>query len=300
MYNLLYDSKNFRKTTGSFWNYYPDMPKSGHDNNVNLRRRKIYPIKDLESFNYKTKLIGNVPGVDDPADGDDIERELEDIKIVVPLKNLSNFMFSLDFLIISSAIELILKWTEDCVLTGKATREFRAAEDGPPALDEVPAINRPTDLEFSVTDCKLYVLVVTLQTEYQNQLYKELKAGISIDLTWSKYKSQMINQTAANNLNFLIDPTFNNVNRLFVIAFPNEEDRRSFSKYYTPTVEIKDYNAIIDGEPFHEIPIKNKEETYKAITELIRSDVLRTGNEFDFDYFSERYKLIAIDFSKQK
>ena len=58
----------------------------------------------------------------------------------------------------------------------------------------------------------------------------------------------MINQTTTNNLNFLIDPpTFNNVNRLFVLAFPNEEDRRSFSKYYTSTVEIKEYNVIIDG-----------------------------------------------------
>ena len=86
MYNLLYYSKNFRKTTGSFWNYYPDMPKSGHDNNANLRQRIIYPIKDSESFNYKNKLIGNAPDVADAADGDDIERELEDIKIVVPLK----------------------------------------------------------------------------------------------------------------------------------------------------------------------------------------------------------------------
>ena len=52
MYNLLYYSKNFRKTTGSFWNYYSDMPKSGHDNNANLRQRIIYPIKDSESFDY--------------------------------------------------------------------------------------------------------------------------------------------------------------------------------------------------------------------------------------------------------
>ena len=79
----------------------------------------------------------------------------------------------------------------------------------------------------------------------------------------------MINQTATNNLNFLTDPTFNNVNRLFVLGFPNEEDRRSFSKYYIPSVEVKSCNVIIDGEPFHQIPIKNEEETYKAITELI-------------------------------
>ena len=172
--------------------------------------------------------------------------------------------------------------------------------DDPAAEPAVNAINRPKNLKFSVTDCKLYVPVVTLQTEYQNQVYKELKTRILIDFTWSKYRLQMINQTTTNNLKFLIDPTFNNVNRLFVLDFPNEEDRRSFSKYYTPTVEIKDYNVIIDGEPFYEIPIKNKEETYKAITELIRNDSLRTGNEFDFEYFCEHYKLIAIDLSKQK
>ena len=165
-----------------------------------------------------------IPGVADPANGDDIERELEDIKIAVTLKNLSNLMFNLDVLLINSEIELILKWTEDCVLTEKATREFKAAEDDPTALEEVAAINRPKDLKFSVTDCKLYLPVVTLQTEYQNQLYKDLKTGISIDFTWIKYRSQMINQTATNNLSFLIDPTFNNVNRLFVLAFPNEED----------------------------------------------------------------------------
>ena len=90
------------------------MPKSGHDNNSNLRQRIICPIKDSECFDYNTKLIGNVPGVADPTDGDDIERELEDTKIVVPLKNISNFMFNLDFLLINSEIELILKWTEDC------------------------------------------------------------------------------------------------------------------------------------------------------------------------------------------
>ena len=110
----------------------------------------------------------------------------------------------------------------------------------------------------------------------------------------------MINQTATNRLSSLIDPTFNNVNRLFVLAFPNEEDTRSFSKYYTTTVEIRDYNVIRDGEPFYEIPIKNKEEFYKAITELITNGLLRTGNEFNLEYFCEHYKLIVIDLSKQK
>ena len=57
---------------------------------------------------------------------------------------------------------------------------------------------------------------------------------------WNKYRSEISNQTANNNLNYFIDPTFTKVNRLFVLAFQNEEDRSSFSKYYTSTVEIKD------------------------------------------------------------
>ena len=200
-------------------------------------------------------------------------------------------MSNSDFLLINSETELILKWTEDCALSEKATRKFKAQTQNP-AQDAVPAINRPKDLKFSVTDCNLFVPVVTLQTEYQNQLYKELKTGISIDFTWSKYRSQMINQTATNNLNFLIDPTFNNVNRSFVLAFPKEEDRKSFSKHYTPTVEKL--------QCYYRWRTKNKEETYKAITELFRNHLLRTGNEFNFEYFCEHYKLIAIDLSKQK
>ena len=126
MYNLLYYSKNFRKTRGSFWNYYPDMPKSGHDNNVDLRQRIIYPIKDSQSFNYKTKLFGNVDAVADAADND-AKTELEDIKIVALLKNLRNFMFNLDILLINSEIELILKWTEDCVLTEKSNKKKKGS-----------------------------------------------------------------------------------------------------------------------------------------------------------------------------
>ena len=101
--------------------------------------------------------------------------------------------------------------------------------------------------------------MVTLQEKLENKLYEQLKTGISIDFTWNKYRSQVINQAAANILNYLIDPTFNNFNRLFILSFPNEEDRSNFSKYYTATVEIIDYNVILDGtKPFYEITIKNK------------------------------------------
>ena len=100
MYILLYYFKNFRKTTGSFWNYYPDKPNSS-TLGANDRERVFYSISGSESFDYKTKLIGNLP------DGNDTE--LNNIKFIVPVKNLSNFIFNLDFLMINTEIELVLK-----------------------------------------------------------------------------------------------------------------------------------------------------------------------------------------------
>ena len=85
-----------------------------------------------------------------------------------------------------------------------------------------------------------------------------------------------------------MDPTFTNVNRLFILAFENESDRNSFSEYSVAKVEIKDYNVLIDGKPFFEIPVKNKEEAYDY----------PTGNFMDYEYFSKHYKLIAVDLSK--
>ena len=160
-------------------------------------------------------------------------------------------------------------------------------------------MNNPTNAEFLVTDCKLYVPVVTLPAENEDKLLEQLKAGFPVTIEWNKYRCQISNETANNSLNYLIDPTFNKVHRLFVLAFENEEDRSSFSKYYTPTVEIKDCNVLIDQKPFFEIPIKNKEETYKRIIQLIRDSNYTTGNLLDYEYFSTNYKLIAIDLSKQ-
>ena len=146
-------------------------------------------------------------------------------------------------------------------MTSKETRNELAA-DVPNNLSAVAEINRPKDLKFNITDCKLYVPVVSLQEKYENELYKNLKTGISFDYIWGRNRTQIINQPSTNNLNFLIDPTFNNVNILFVLAFPNEQERLSFSKYYTPSIEIKDYSVLFDLQPFYDFPIKNKRETY--------------------------------------
>ena len=78
-----------------------------------------------------------------------------------------------------------------------------------------------------------------------------------------KYRSEVTKQAKINKLNYLIDSIFNRANELFVLSFENEEDKISFSKYYTTRFEIKDFNVLIDGKIFFDLPIKNKEETYK-------------------------------------
>ena len=109
----------------------------------------------------------------------------------------------------------------------------------------------------------------------------------------------MTNQTKTNHLNHLIDPTFIKVNKLFVLSFENEENRTSFSKYYVPKVEIKDFNVLIDGKNFFDMPVKNKEEAYKKIISIGKNNDYATGNLLDYEYFSKQYKLIVIDLSKQ-
>ena len=105
------------------------------------------------------------------------------------------------------------------------------------------AIVAPTGLEFKIADTKLYVPVVTLSKENDLKLLKQLKSEFKRTIKWNKYRSQMTIQPQNNNLNYLINPTFTNVNRLFVLPFSrnnNTDNRDSFSNYYVPNVVIKD------------------------------------------------------------
>ena len=197
------------------WNYYWDEPNSGiggRNDNVN------YSIKDSKSFDYKTSITGKLEGID----------RTKDVEIVVPLNYLSNFWRTLDIPLINCEINLILTWSENCVLTNKATRDAVPAQGGNPA---VAAVNNPTNTTFKITDTKLHVPVVTLSTE--DDVLEQLKSGFKRTIKWNKYRSEATNQTKTNNLNYLIDPTFNKLNISFVLSFENEGDRTSFSKYYT-------------------------------------------------------------------
>ena len=139
-----------------------------------------------------------------------------------------------------------------------------------PPVEARERIDAPTNATFQITDTKLYVSVVTLSTEDDNNFLKQLKSGLKRTIKWNKYRSEMTNQTKINNLNYLIHPGLNRVKRLFVLSFENEGDRTSFSKYYTPKVEIEDFNAVIDGKRFFDVPVKSKEEAYEKFLRLVK------------------------------
>ena len=104
------------------------------------------------------------------------------------------------------------------------------------------------------------------------------------------------------NLNHLIEPCFQGVNRLFALAFENDAQRLSNKKYYLQNVETKDYNVMIDGKNFFDQPIKNDKVTYENIRKIAagRGDDYTTGCLLDYTYFKKYYKIIAVDLSKQQ
>ena len=110
----------------------------------------------------------------------------------------------------------------------------------------------------------------------------------------------MSTEATNNNLNILIDPTFTNVNELFVLAYQTADDRQSFSQFYLPNVMVKDFSVIIDKFAFFDLPIKTEEEAYETIIDISRNNGYITGNLLDYDYFKIYYNLIAIDLSKQQ
>ena len=191
--------------------------------------------------------------------------------------------------VINCEVSLILTWSRECAITSMERI----------VITNTPRDTSPTNATFQITDTKLYAPVVTLSTENDKRLLEQLRVGFKRTIKWNKYRSEMTNQAKNNTLNYLIDLTFTKVNRLFVLSFEIENGRTSFSKYYIPNVEIKDFNVLIYGKSFFDMPIKNGEETYEQIIEMGRNNDYTTGNLLDYEYFSKHYKLIAIDLSKQ-
>ena len=280
MYNLLEYSKNYRKTIGSLCNYYRDKLSDDADDN-NFDNVKVI---NSNTFKYKNKITGNTYNVNAGAQGYDVNKNgTQEVELAIPLKYLGNFWRALNISLLSCEVSLELKWDKNCVRDiGGGNRD-----------------NAPTGATLAINDCKLYVPEVTFSKDDEIKLLTNLESGFKREIIWNKYRSQMTTEAINNNLNILIDPTFTNVNRLFVLAYQNADDRQSFSQFYLPKVLVKDFNVIIDKLAFFDLPIKTEEEAYEKVIDICRNNEYTTGNLLDYDYFKKHYKLIAIDLSKQ-
>ena len=182
MYNLIEYSDNYAKTTGSLWQYCKDIP--ARDNNDEIIAFDVNNLSD--SFKFKSKITGQAGN-----DG------TKDIKIMVPLKYLSNFWRTLEMPLIDFEVNLILTWSSTCVIASVIVANQAAT--------------------FAITDTKLYVPVVTLSTQENTKFLQQLKSGFKRVINWNKYLSKPELLAQNPNLNHLVEPNFQGVNRLFVL-----------------------------------------------------------------------------------
>ena len=220
---------NYAKTTVSLWQYCKDIPARNNNNEIT----EFTLINTTDSFKFKVKIPGQTE--DDGT---------KDVEIMVPLKYLSNFWRTLEMPLINCEVNLILTWSSACVLI---------------------STNIPNQAAiFEIIDTKLYVPVVTLSTQENTKFLQQLKSGFKRVINWNKYLSKPELLAQNPNLNHLVEPSFQGINRLFVLAFENDDDRTSDERYYLPTEEIKDYNIVINGDQ----PIKNNKVTYDNIRKI--------------------------------
>ena len=181
MYNLLGYSDNYQDSTGSLYQFKRDEPP---DDNVDVANNTSILL-------YKSKLIS---GTDD--------NNVNNVKLVVPLKYVSSFIRSLELLLVNCKIDLELTWHKDCMISSANAAAGQA-------------------VLFMITNTKLYVPVVTLSKD-NNNLTKQLNDGFKRAIYWNQYVSKPIPETPHKKTGitrFALDAAFQGVNRLFVLAF---------------------------------------------------------------------------------
>ena len=197
----------------------------------------------------------------------------KNVEIMVLIKYLSNFWRTLEMPLINCEVNLILTRFENCVV-----------------------------VSTKVTDTNLYVPVVTLSTQANAKLLQQLKSGFKRVINWNKYLSKPELLAQNPNLNNLVEPSFQGVNRLFVLALENDTQKTSAKGHYIPNVGIKDYNVMIDRENFFDQPIKNGKVTYENTRNICTrfGDDYTGGSLLSYPYVKDIYKMIAVDLSKQQ
>ena len=280
MYNLLEYSDNYQDSTGSLYQFKRDEPP---DDNANV-------ANDTTSLVYKSKLIS---GTDD--------NNVNNVKLVVPLKYVSSFFRSLEMPLVNCKIDL--EWHKDCIVS---------------SADAAGQV-----VSFMITNTKLYVPVVTLSTKDNNNLTKQLNDGFKRTIYWNQYVSKPFTEQGANKTGitrFPLDAAFQGVNRFFILAFEdtradeaadapapqnlvaNRVIRNSYRKYFVTRVYITSYNVLIDGRNFYDQPINDSIRKYDDVRKITtgKGDNYATRCLLDYDYFKKNYQLIAVDLSKQR
>ena len=286
MYNLIEYSDNYADSSGSLYQFKRDKSPTNDDGNSNN-----VALDNSTSFKYKASLLGKA----DDADGKN--RSLENTKIVVPLKYLSNFFRSLEMPFIKCKIHLELNWNNNCVMYG---------------ADTYAGGNNANDREttFQITSTKLYVPIVTLSTKDNVNLTKQLNKRFKRSVYWYEYKSKIETKTADDNnfTRFSLDASFQGVKRLLVLAFENTENddnkvkRDTHRKNVLPRVDITNYSVLIDSRNFYDQSIKDQIKKYDEIRKIAtgKGDDYTTGCLLVYQYFKDHYQLTAVDLSKQK
>ena len=154
MYNLIEYSDNYQDSSAMLYQYKRHEPP---DNNVNLT------ADNSTSFKYKVNLLGTI----DAANPDNARAGRLNVKIVVPLKYLSNFFRSLEMPLINCKIKSNLTWKKECVLSTAAA-----------------------DAIFIINDTKLYVPVVTLSKEDNKDFIEQQNKGFQRSIYWNEYKTK--------------------------------------------------------------------------------------------------------------
>ena len=206
--------------------------------------------------------------------------------------------------LVNCKIDLKFTWHKDCMISSADA-----------AAGQV--------VSFMITNTKLYVPIVTLSTNDNTNLTKQLSDGFKRSIYWNQYVSKPFPETAhkkTGTTKFALDAAFQGINRLFVLAFEdtradeaadapaprnlvaNRVIRHGYRKYFVPRVSITSYNVLIDGRNFYDQPINDSIRKYDEIRKIAtrKGDNCATGYLLDYDYFKKNYQLIAVDLSKQR
>ena len=184
--------------------------------------------------------------------------------------------------LINCKIKLNLTWKKECVLS---------TGDG--------------EAVFIINDTKLYVPVITLSKEDNKNLIEQQNKELQRSIYWNEYKTKEINENAdANVFKYInLDPSFQGVNRLFVMVYNSangQPTRNGQRKYYLPTIDLEKHNVIIDGRIFYDNPIESDIEKYRELKKVMIGKGEDCTTRSLLDYFDKHYKLVAVDLSKQK